>query len=109
MYRTYVRRPLETNEYEILPKEMVLEETQLQKFRRLTFEVQELSNALDNDKVKKKMNGHHDTNLCSQCFLFCFVRTMKNQKTMTKLSLKWISYLRLPICKMNWVDFIIAS
>ncbi|ORZ23985.1 Dynamitin-domain-containing protein [Absidia repens] len=51
MYRTYVRRrPLETNEYEILPKEMELEETQLQKFRRLTFEVQELSQALDNEK-----------------------------------------------------------
>ncbi|KAI8336837.1 Dynamitin-domain-containing protein [Chlamydoabsidia padenii] len=53
MYRTYVRRPpaLDTDEYEILPKEMVLEETLLQKFRRLTFEVQELGTTLDNEKV----------------------------------------------------------
>ncbi|CAO3589760.1 unnamed protein product [Absidia cylindrospora] len=51
MYRTYVRRPpaLDTDEFEILPRELALEETQLQKFRRLTFEVQELSNALDTD------------------------------------------------------------
>lgn len=53
MYRTYVRRPpaLETDEYEILPKQMVLEETLLQKFRRLTFEVQELGTSIENEKV----------------------------------------------------------
>jgi hypothetical protein len=53
MYRTYVRRPpaLETDEYEILPKQMILEETLLQKFRRLTFEVQELGTSLENEKV----------------------------------------------------------
>ncbi|KAG1465750.1 hypothetical protein G6F46_000551 [Rhizopus delemar] len=40
MYRTFVRRPpaMETNEYEMLPKDMTLEETPLQKLRRLMFE-----------------------------------------------------------------------
>ncbi|KAG0320074.1 Dynactin subunit 2 [Dissophora globulifera] len=43
MYRTFVRRPnLESSEYEILPKEMVLQETPMQKLRRLMFEVKEL-------------------------------------------------------------------
>ncbi|KAF7721825.1 Dynactin subunit 2 [Apophysomyces ossiformis] len=48
MYRTYVRRPpaLETDEYEILPKELALQETSLQKLRRLMFEVQELNEEL---------------------------------------------------------------
>ncbi|KAG0174741.1 hypothetical protein DFQ28_002383 [Apophysomyces sp. BC1034] len=48
MYRTYVRRPpaLETDEYEILPKELALQETSLQKLRRLMFEVQELNDEL---------------------------------------------------------------
>ncbi|KAI8093221.1 Dynamitin-domain-containing protein [Halteromyces radiatus] len=52
MYRTFVRRPpgLETDEYEILPKELALEETPLQKYRRLMFEVQELSNTLENEE-----------------------------------------------------------
>ncbi|KAF9582474.1 Dynactin subunit 2, partial [Lunasporangiospora selenospora] len=43
MYRTFVRRPnLETSEYEILPKDIILHETPLQKLRRLMFEVKEL-------------------------------------------------------------------
>ncbi|KAG0202659.1 Dynactin subunit 2 [Mortierella sp. GBA30] len=43
MYRTFVRRPnLESSEYEILPKEMVLQETPIQKLRRLMYEVKEL-------------------------------------------------------------------
>ncbi|KAF9993480.1 Dynactin subunit 2, partial [Modicella reniformis] len=43
MYRTFVRRPnLETPEYEILPREMILQETPIQKLRRLMYEVKEL-------------------------------------------------------------------
>ncbi|KAF9565132.1 Dynactin subunit 2 [Mortierella alpina] len=43
MYRTFVRRPnLESSEYEILPKEMLLQETPIQKLRRLMYEVKEL-------------------------------------------------------------------
>lgn len=53
MYRTYVRRPpaMETNEYEILPKNLSLQETPLQKLRRLMFEVQELNEQVENTKV----------------------------------------------------------
>ncbi|ORZ14358.1 Dynamitin-domain-containing protein [Lobosporangium transversale] len=44
MYRTFVRRPnLDSSEYEILPKEMILQETPVQKLRRLMYEVKELS------------------------------------------------------------------
>ncbi|ORX61899.1 hypothetical protein DM01DRAFT_1315161 [Hesseltinella vesiculosa] len=52
MYRTFVRRPpaLETSEYEILPKDMVLEETRLQKLRRLMYEVQQLNQELESDQ-----------------------------------------------------------
>lgn len=53
MYRTYVRRPpaMETNEYEILPKNLSLDETPLQKLRRLMFEVQELNDEMEKAKV----------------------------------------------------------
>ncbi|KAI8064823.1 Dynamitin-domain-containing protein [Gilbertella persicaria] len=53
MYRTYVRRPpaLETSEYEILPKDLTLNETSLQKLRRLMFEVQELNDEIEKQKV----------------------------------------------------------
>lgn len=55
MYRTFVRRPpaMETNEYEMLPKDMTLEETPLQKLRRLMFEVQELNDDIEKSKVRK--------------------------------------------------------
>lgn len=58
MYRTYVRRPptLETDEYEILPKDMVLQETRLQKLRRLMFEVQELNEEIEKDEKVNKNN-----------------------------------------------------
>lgn len=54
MYRTFVRRPpaLETNEYEILPKDLTLEETPLQKLRRLMYEVQELNDEMEKNKVQ---------------------------------------------------------
>lgn len=53
MYRTYVRRPpaMETNEYEILPKDLSLDETPLQKLRRLMYEVQELNDEMEKAKV----------------------------------------------------------
>ena len=53
MYRSYVRRPaaLETNEYELLPKDLELQETSIQKLRRLKFEIQELNEEIEkNDK-----------------------------------------------------------
>lgn len=55
MYRTFVRRPpaMETNEYEMLPKDMTLEETPLQKLRRLMFEVQELNDDIEKSKARK--------------------------------------------------------
>ncbi|OBZ89343.1 Dynactin subunit 2 [Choanephora cucurbitarum] len=58
MYRTYVRRPpaMETSEYEILPKDLSLDETPLQKLRRLMFEVQEL-----NDEIEKQKEEPLDT------------------------------------------------
>ncbi|KAI9478107.1 MAG: Dynamitin-domain-containing protein [Benjaminiella poitrasii] len=54
MYRTFVKRPpgIETNEYEILPKNLALDETPLQKLRRLMYEVQELNDELEKAKVK---------------------------------------------------------
>ncbi|KAI9354747.1 Dynamitin-domain-containing protein [Pilaira anomala] len=54
MYRTFVRRPpaMETNEYEILPKNLSLDETPLQKLRRLMFEVQELNDEMEKAKVQ---------------------------------------------------------
>ncbi|KAI8991769.1 Dynamitin-domain-containing protein [Mycotypha africana] len=53
MYRTFVRRPLglETSEYEILPKNLTLEETPLQKLRRLMYEIQELNDEVEKQKV----------------------------------------------------------
>ncbi|KAF9207058.1 Dynactin subunit 2 [Haplosporangium sp. Z 27] len=57
MYRTFVRRPnLESSEYEILPKEMILQETPLQKLRRLMFEVKELGQ-------EAELNGQQGTEL----------------------------------------------
>jgi hypothetical protein len=54
MYRTYVRRPpaMETSEYEILPKNLSLDETPLQKLRRLMYEVQELNDEMEKAKVR---------------------------------------------------------
>lgn len=56
MYRTFVRRPnLDTPEYEVLPKEMVLQENPVQKLRRLMYEVKELGQEAElNNKVTSK-------------------------------------------------------
>lgn len=43
---------METNEYEILPKDLSLDETPLQKLRRLMYEVQELNDEMEKAKVK---------------------------------------------------------
>ena len=52
MYRTFVKRQtLETSEYELIPKELALQETSLQKLRRLQFELQELSEEVEKKKV----------------------------------------------------------
>lgn len=52
MYRTFVKRPtLETSEYELIPKELALQETPLQKLRRLQYELQELSEEVEKKKV----------------------------------------------------------
>ncbi|KAF9345289.1 Dynactin subunit 2 [Mortierella sp. AD094] len=57
MYRTFVRRPnLESSEYEILPKDMILQETPLQKLRRLMYEVKELGQ-------EAELNGKEGTEL----------------------------------------------
>lgn len=51
MYKSYTRRPLETTEYELLPKELELQETALQKLRRLMYEVQELNEQVEKSQV----------------------------------------------------------
>nr|CAG8629722.1 11046_t:CDS:10 [Entrophospora candida] len=51
MYKVYVKRPvLDTNEYEYISKEPTLQETSVQKLRRLIFEAQELEEELEKDK-----------------------------------------------------------
>ncbi|KAF9133903.1 Dynactin subunit 2 [Mortierella sp. 14UC] len=59
MYRTFVRRPnLESSEYEILPKEMILQETPVQKLRRLIYEVKELGQEAElNEKQGAELAG----------------------------------------------------
>ncbi|KAG0030909.1 Dynactin subunit 2 [Podila clonocystis] len=59
MYRTFVRRPnLESSEYEILPKEMILQETPIQKLRRLMYEVKELGQEAElNEKQGTELAG----------------------------------------------------
>ncbi|KAF9934156.1 hypothetical protein FBU30_003180 [Linnemannia zychae] len=59
MYRTFVRRPnLESSEYEILPKEMILQETPVQKLRRLMYEVKELEQEAElNEKQGTALAG----------------------------------------------------
>ncbi|CDS06745.1 hypothetical protein LRAMOSA09272 [Lichtheimia ramosa] len=52
MYRSIVRRPasLDTTEYEMLPRELELQETPMQKLRRLMYEVQELNEHVEKSK-----------------------------------------------------------
>lgn len=61
MYRTYTNRRanlpgIESSEYEVLPRELTLQETPLQKLRRLMFETQELG-----DEVEKRDSNASST------------------------------------------------
>ncbi|KAG0234261.1 Dynactin subunit 2 [Actinomortierella wolfii] len=59
MYNTFLRRPaLESTEYEILPKDLALQETPLQKLRRLQFEIKELAQEAElNEKQGVQLEG----------------------------------------------------
>ncbi|KAF8940156.1 Dynamitin-domain-containing protein [Dissophora ornata] len=59
MYRTFVRRPnLESSVYEMLPKDMILQETPIQKLRRLMYEVKELGQEAElNEKQGEALVG----------------------------------------------------
>ncbi|KAJ2955622.1 hypothetical protein NQZ79_g8401 [Umbelopsis isabellina] len=57
MYRTFVKRStLETSEYEMLPKDLALQETPLQKLRRLQYELQELSEEVEKKREEEVMS-----------------------------------------------------
>ncbi|KAI9243528.1 Dynamitin-domain-containing protein [Sporodiniella umbellata] len=73
MYRTFVQRPpaLETSEYEMLPKDIALEETPLQKLRRLMYEAQEL-----NEEIEKSKVSHVGTRNRSFFFFFFLKKTL---------------------------------
>jgi hypothetical protein len=54
MYRTFVKRPtLETSEYEMLPRDLALQETPMQRLRRLQYELQELSEEVEKNRVSR--------------------------------------------------------
>ncbi|KAI9258822.1 Dynamitin-domain-containing protein [Phascolomyces articulosus] len=78
MYRSYVRRPaaLETSEYELLPKDLELQETSIQKLRRLMFEVQEL-----NEEVEKKKESEAETENVSQADLLSQISFLQSDLT----------------------------
>ncbi|KAF9157702.1 Dynactin subunit 2 [Actinomortierella ambigua] len=59
MYHTFMRRPaLESSEYEILPKDLALQETPLQKLRRLQYEIKELAQEAElNEKQGVQLEG----------------------------------------------------
>ncbi|KAI9316227.1 Dynamitin-domain-containing protein [Dichotomocladium elegans] len=56
MYRSIVRRPpaLDTDEFEILPRELELKETPIQKLRRLMYEAQELNEHVEKAQVLQR-------------------------------------------------------
>ena len=52
MYKKFVNQAyLDTAEYEIVPRDPTLQETPIQKLRRLMFEVQELGDEIEKKKV----------------------------------------------------------
>ncbi|KAM3578938.1 hypothetical protein VKS41_008477 [Umbelopsis sp. WA50703] len=54
MYRTFVKRPtLETSEYEMLPRDLALQETPMQRLRRLQYELQELSEEVEKNREEE--------------------------------------------------------
>jgi len=52
IYKKFVNQAyLDTTEYEIVPRDPTSQETPIQKLRRLTFEIQELKEEVENKKV----------------------------------------------------------
>lgn len=96
MYRTFVRRPpaMETNEYEILPKNLSLDETPLQKLRRLMFEVQELNDEMEKAKVTYKDNGEGNISYLNDIY--------RNPLMPRKLSLNQTSFHKSLIFSQIW-------
>ncbi|KAI7857790.1 Dynamitin-domain-containing protein [Circinella umbellata] len=84
MYRSYVRRPtaLETNEYELLPKDLELQETSIQKLRRLKFEIQELNEEIEKKKVCLELYKRKNASL-TDFYFFIFFRNQKKKKKKT--------------------------
>ncbi|CAG8670778.1 16828_t:CDS:2 [Dentiscutata erythropus] len=64
LYKQYVKRP--PLEYEILPRDPALQETSLQKLRRLMYEVQELSEEVEKKKEEASINQPNHNALASQ-------------------------------------------
>ncbi|CAG8459292.1 10484_t:CDS:2 [Cetraspora pellucida] len=63
LYKQYVKRPLE---YEILPRDPALQETSLQKLRRLQYEIQELNEEVEKKKDEASINTLNHNALASQ-------------------------------------------
>ncbi|CAG8528058.1 7343_t:CDS:2, partial [Racocetra persica] len=63
LYKQYVKRPLE---YEILPRDPALQETPLQKLRRLQYEIQELNEEVEKKKDEASINTPNHRALSSQ-------------------------------------------
>ncbi|RHZ46642.1 hypothetical protein Glove_610g7 [Diversispora epigaea] len=67
LYKQYIKRTaLDTNEYEIIPKDPELKETPLQKLRRLMFEVQDLGEEIEKNKDNETPNKPPHSALLSQ-------------------------------------------
>ncbi|CAG8602575.1 22991_t:CDS:2 [Gigaspora margarita] len=64
LYKQYVKRP--PLEYEILPRDPALQETSLQKLRRLMYEVQELGEEVEKKKDEASANQPNHNALSSQ-------------------------------------------
>ncbi|CAG8541869.1 16677_t:CDS:2 [Dentiscutata heterogama] len=64
LYKQYVKRP--PLEYEILPRDPALQETSLQKLRRLMYEVQELNEEVEKKKEEASINQPNHNALASQ-------------------------------------------
>ncbi|CAG8556554.1 10525_t:CDS:2 [Diversispora eburnea] len=67
LYKQYIKRTaLDTNEYEIIPKDPELKETPLQKLHRLMFEVQDLGEEIEKNKDKETPKKPPHSALLSQ-------------------------------------------
>ena|SRR6266498_4840676 len=59
MYKKFVNQAYLENEYEIVPRDPTLQETPVQKLRRLMFEVQELGEEIEKKKVNFTIMGSY--------------------------------------------------